>query len=93
MGGRVGVLFLRGGPHNKLSGMDSEIVLESRFISVSRRTGIREGDDKGVVLGRCREDTRRGSRGGELLRSKNCFNYRLINTRSLVSVHITLDRI
>ena len=45
-------MFLRSGPHNKLSGMDSEIVFESRFISVTRRTGIREGDDKGVVLGR-----------------------------------------
>ena len=52
MGGRVGGLFLRGGPHNKLSGMDSEIVLKSRLISISRRTGIREGEDKGVVLGR-----------------------------------------
>ena len=73
MGGRVGGLFLRSGPHNKLSGMDSEIIFESRFISVSRRTGIREGDDKGVVLGRGREDTSRGCRGGGLLKSKNCF--------------------
>ena len=73
MGGRVAELSLRSGPHNKLSGMDIEIVFESRFSSVSRRTGIREGDDKGVVLGRGREDTIRGSRGGGLLRRKNCF--------------------
>ena len=73
MGGRVGGLLLRSGQHNKLSGMDSEIVFESRFISVSRRSGIREGDDEGVVLRRGRNDTSRGSRGGGLLRSKNCF--------------------
>ena len=52
MGRRIRGLFLRSGQHNKLSGMNSEIIFKSRFISVSRRTGIREGDDKGVVLGR-----------------------------------------
>ena len=71
VGGRVGGLFLRSGPHNKLSGMDSEIIFESRFISVSRRTGIREGDDKGVALGRGREDTSRASRAGALFTSEN----------------------
>ena len=50
MGGRVGGLFLRRGPHNKLGGMDSEIVFESRFISVSRRTGIRESDDRVLLV-------------------------------------------
>ena len=73
MGRRIRGLFLGGGPHNKLSGMDSEIIITSRLVAESGTARIKEANNKGFVLGRGREDTSRGSRGGGLLRSKNCF--------------------
>ena len=93
MGRRICGLFLRGGPHYKLSGMDSEIIFKSRFISESGRARIGEGDDKGVVLGRGTEDTSRGSSRGGHWRSKNCFDWHLPNTTSSFLFHTTLDRV